>query len=104
MLAKSSSCLRSSADGMLTDRDRVRLGSGGLAVFSIGARSGASGGAFRKEIRPKRTTAPRVGGLSNTLSIVMGARSCAYSSGERENETVVDRRNCSRGRMVDSSD
>ena len=59
---------------------------------------------WRKETKPKRTTAPRVGGLSNTLSIVMGARSCAYSSGDRENEMVVDKRKGSRGRMMISKD
>ena len=87
---------------MDTDKDRVRLGSGGLTVFNSGARSGAGGGEFRKDARPKRTTAPRVGLFSNTLSIVVGARSCAYSSGDRENETVVDKRKDSKGRIVSS--
>ena len=102
VFAYSSSCWRSSKDGMDTDKDRVRLGSGGLAVFNSGARSGAGGGEFRKDARPKRTTAPRVGRFSNTLSIVVGARSCAYSSGDRENETVVDKRKDSKGRIVSS--
>jgi len=86
-----------------TDSDRVRLGNCGLAVFSSDARSGAFGGDFKKLSSPARTTAPRVGGLLNTLSIVMGARSCAYSSGERENEIVLDRRKVSKGRMMFSS-
>jgi hypothetical protein len=88
---------------MLTDKDRVRLGSGGLEVLSSGVRSG--GALFvscRKEASPKRTTAPRVGRFSKMLSIVVGARSWAHSSGDSENVTVLDRRKVSRGRMAGS--
>jgi hypothetical protein len=34
---------------------------------------------------------------------VVGARSWAYSSGDRENDIVVDKRKDSRGRIVGSS-
>ena len=91
---------------MLTDKDRVRLGSEGLEVLSSGVRSGGCKSdllvSCRKEASPKRTTAPRVGRFSKMLSIVVGARSWAYSSGDSENVTVLDRRKVSRGRMAGS--
>jgi len=88
---------------MDTDKEQVRLGSCGLAIFSIGVRSGAMGGECRNAIKPARTTAPRDSRFSNMLSIVVGARSWAYSSGDRENDIVVDKRKDSRGRIVGSS-
>lgn len=95
VVAWSSSCLRSSGDLIESEIDRVRLGSD--AVLNRWSILGWSVGASRKRMSAMRR-------IADTEAVgVTFVFICSCSSGERERDTVLDRRNVERCFIVGSS-